>query len=250
MPGTLTTVEVRVIAFGGKFLGDDIGGAEVTLRDVLTGALLAHGRIRGGSGNAQEIMETPRTWGTAIPTDQASVFTAALDLSEPRLVEFAAYGPLGSLQSAKRVTDTLWVVPGVDLAGADGVVLVIPGLLVEVLSPATHDSTAPGPVAIEANVAMMCGCPITPVASPPASPPALEPWPAPEFTVSAYVYLLSEDGSRLLATVPLACTATSRFTGSWTMTSPGFYEVVVVARQAASPNTGVDRATFFAPPPS
>ena len=29
-----TIVEVRVIAAGGKFLGNDIGGAEVTVRDA------------------------------------------------------------------------------------------------------------------------------------------------------------------------------------------------------------------------
>ena len=47
-----TKVTVRVIARAGKFLGDDIGGAEVTIRDVRTGALLASGRTSGGSGPA------------------------------------------------------------------------------------------------------------------------------------------------------------------------------------------------------
>jgi hypothetical protein len=36
-----TEIVVRVIAKDGKFLGDDIGGALVTLRDVQTGELLA-----------------------------------------------------------------------------------------------------------------------------------------------------------------------------------------------------------------
>jgi hypothetical protein len=45
-----TTIEVRAIAAGGKFLGDDIGGAEVTVRDAGTGELVASGRVRGDSG--------------------------------------------------------------------------------------------------------------------------------------------------------------------------------------------------------
>ena len=36
-----TAVTVYVIAVGGKFLGDDVGGAEVTIRDVRTREILA-----------------------------------------------------------------------------------------------------------------------------------------------------------------------------------------------------------------
>ncbi len=43
---------MRVIARGGKFLGDDIGGAQVTIRDVLYGELLAFGRTQGRVGSA------------------------------------------------------------------------------------------------------------------------------------------------------------------------------------------------------
>ena len=250
MPGTPTTVEVRVIAAGGKFLGNDAGGAEVTLRDALTGELLKHGRVRGGSGDVTAIMETARTWGTPIPVDDdAACFPATLDLVEPRLVEFSACGPLGSLAAARRVTESRWLAPGDDLTGELGVVLVIPGLLVQILSPATHQalSDAQG-VRIEANVAMMCGCPITGDASPPSSPPG-GPWPASEFDVRALIYELTDEATVLQATVPLAYAGTpSRFSGSWEMTSPGFYQAVVVARQTTGPNTGVDRATFFWPP--
>ena len=42
--GTPTQIDVRVIAKDGKFLGDDIGGALVTIHDVATGELLARGQ--------------------------------------------------------------------------------------------------------------------------------------------------------------------------------------------------------------
>ena len=48
--GAPTQIDVRVIARDGKYLGDDIGGALVTLHDVHTGELLARGKTSRGSG--------------------------------------------------------------------------------------------------------------------------------------------------------------------------------------------------------
>lgn len=245
-----TTVDVRVIAAGGKFLGNDVAGAEVVLTDVSSGAVMVRGTVRGGSGNLVEIMDVPRTWGAAVPSDQASSVRFDLSLPAPRLVEVAAYGPLSSLQSAKRVSIQQWLVPGVNLQGDDAVVMVIPGLLVQVLSPATHTSLpGAGPVEILANVGMMCGCPISDAPSLPPSP--TNPWPAGEFDVQAYVTQIGDEPV-LVAQVPLAYAGQpSRFSGTFTVQEQeyGFYEVTVVARQRCSPNTGLDRATFFRTPP-
>src|SRR5437868_9747136 len=159
-----TQITVRVIAKGGKFLGDDIGGSLITISNLQTGELLAKGYTRGGSGNTTEIMQTPRTWGTAIPTDSASDFMARLELDEPCLIEVTAYGPLGGLQSAHKVSAMQWVIPGKNITGGDGFLLVMPGLLVQVLEPITHLTltSIPSMVCIAANVTMMCGCPISP----------------------------------------------------------------------------------------
>src|SRR5271157_1939867 len=86
-----TTITVRVIARGGKFLGDDIGGAHVTIRDVRSGELLASGRTRGGSGPAS-LMTTPLTRNQPIPVadppdNDACRFDAILPLATARLVE-------------------------------------------------------------------------------------------------------------------------------------------------------------------
>ena len=133
-----TQITVRVIAKDGKFLGDDIGGSLVTIRNVQTGELLAKGYTRGGSGNTTEIMQTARLWSQPIPTDEASDFTARLDLDEPCLIEVTAYGPLGGLQSAHKVSATQWVIPGKEITGGDGLLLVMPGLLVQVVEPITQ----------------------------------------------------------------------------------------------------------------
>src|SRR5690348_14220047 len=103
-----TTITVRVIAKGGKFLGDDIGGAQVTIRDAQTGELLVSGMTQGGSGNTAEIMQTSRERGVPIPTDMASAFTTTLLLDRPRPIEVTAYGPLAGLQSANKVSATQW----------------------------------------------------------------------------------------------------------------------------------------------
>jgi len=44
---TTTPMLIRVQANGGKFLADDIGGAEVTVRDARTGRWLDGGRAQG-----------------------------------------------------------------------------------------------------------------------------------------------------------------------------------------------------------
>ena len=242
-----TTIEVRVIAAGGKFLGNDIGGAEVTVRDAGTGELVASGRVRGDSGVTGEIMGEPRPWGTPVPVAQSSVFAFSVELDQPRLLDVAAYGPLGSLQSARRATVQQWVAPGMSLRGEHGLQVVIPGQLVEIVEPATHTQlAAPGAVTIRANVGMMCGCPL---ADPEPNAPA--PWPQADFTVTALVYELAGGPPRLVDTVPLPYAGTpSQFQAQWTMPAAGFYEIMVVARQKATSNTGVDRSTVFCLPPS
>ncbi len=97
--GIPTQIDVRVIAKDGKYLGDDIGGALVTIHDVHTGELLARGTTSGGSGQL-DLMTIPLTRAEILPVDEASVFTASLDLCEPRLIRVTAYGPLAAQQSA------------------------------------------------------------------------------------------------------------------------------------------------------
>jgi hypothetical protein len=236
-----TDITVRVIAKDGKFLGDDIGGSLITISNVQTGELLAKGYTKGGSGNTKEIMQTPRCWGTPIPTDSASDFTARLDLEEPTLIEVTAYGPLGGLQSAHKVSATQWAVPGKNITGGDGLLLVMPGLLVQVLEPITHLSftSLPAQINIAANVTMMCGCPI--------GPGGVPDWNDINFEVGAQI---RKDG-RIIDEVKLEYAgAASQFKGSYTVKRKGFYEADVYAYQPDNGNTGTARVTFFYMPPS
>jgi len=234
MASKQTLVTVRVIAKDGKFLGDDIGGSLVTIRNVETGVMLAQGYTKGGSGNTTQIMETPRTRSQPIPTDEASEFTARLEIDEPAFIEVTAYGPIGGLQSPHKVSATQWVMPGKNMTRGDAFLLEIPGLLVQVLEPPTHLSLSslPANVTISANVMMMCGCPISPGGV----------WNSEHFEIAAQI---RKEG-KIIDTVKLVYAGSpSQFTGSWTVKRKGYYEAIVYAFQPATGNTGLGRVTFF-----
>ncbi len=244
-----TQIDVRVIAKDGKYLGDDIGGALVTIHDVQTGELLAHGATAGGSGVAN-LMDIPLPRYAVLPVDQASVFTTKLDLDEPKLIRVTAYGPRAAQRSANTVSQTQWVYPGKDITGGakgGGFLLEIPGLVVQVLNPPTHylPQTAPEHIEIRANVTMMCGCPIG-VGHPP--------WHPAQFEVKAVI----KQGTTIATEVPLEYDANaplgvpSQFAGKWVVPpnnsgQPAIYEIIVFAFQQKNGNTGVDRATVIIP---
>jgi hypothetical protein len=242
-----TKITVRVQANGGKFLGDDIGGALVTLRDGQTGEFLASGVTSGDSGTlvgsyspsaSQRAIVTPGPqpaihWLLAAKT--TSRFDAALPLERPTLLEVSAFGAVGGLQAAHRVTTAQWVVPGQQLTSGPGFVVEIPGLLLQVLEPATHLSlpSLPATVPLRANVTMVCGCPIG----------TGEPWIPGDFEVFAEI---RRAGAKKSARVPLGFAGqTSLFTGSHVVREAGFYEATFTAIQKSTGNTGTGQVTFF-----
>jgi hypothetical protein len=249
--GTRTQIFVRVIAKGGKYLGDDIGGALVTVEDVRTGGLLASGNTSGGSG-PENLMDVCVTRSEVWPVEGASVFAASLDLGGPRMIRVTAYGPLAAQQSANTASITQWVCPLENTTGlpeAFDFLLELPGLVVQVLDPPTHfmPATAPEAIEVRANVTMMCGCPISPDT----------PWNPAQFEVTAVV--TQTGGYRF--ELPLAFDtdaqygAPSQFANIWQVPKNdtgqlAIYEITVSAFQQTTGNTGVDRATVIIPVPN
>ena len=249
MASVPTTISVRAIARAGKFLGDDIGGAEVVIRDVRTGELLASGRTRGGSGPAS-LMTAPLTRTQPIPVadppdNNACRFDATLLLDAPRLVEISALGPLAAPQSANRVSATTWIYPGRNISPdgnqrEDGFLLEIPGLMVQVLDPPAHYLPAkPNPkqaIPIRANITMMCGCPI--------SNESGTPWPESDFEVMATVVPGQSTPLKLEYDPHAPGGAPSQFFfDKWVPGAYGVYEIVVHAYQKSTGNTGVGFTT-------
>lgn len=152
-----TQLTVRVKSKDAKFVGTSMGGALITVKDALTGELLAKGRTAGGTGDTERIMKTPLTRGTPLAGKTTAHFSVTLDLTEPQRIEVTAYGPLANLQAANTVSATQWVVPGKHITAGDAWVLELPGFVVDVLAPPTHTSLKglPQAVQLRANVMMM-----------------------------------------------------------------------------------------------
>lgn len=230
-----TQIAVRVIAKGGKFLGDDVGGAMVCIYNAQTGELLRKGFTSGGSGDVN-LMNIAINRTQTYPTDNAAIFFTAIPIAEPVLLKVVAYGPIGGLQSANTVSITQWMIPGIDISGGDGILLEIPGLLVQAMEPATHlnlTTATDKTVHFLANVTMMCGCPITPGT----------PWDPSLFEVGVQVRQLG--GSHNTAFKLDYAGVTSSFKGIYTPPVAGNYIATIFARQPGNGNSGMARVSFF-----
>jgi hypothetical protein len=250
-----TKVCVRVIARDGKFLGDDVGGASITIRDAHTKELLASGTTSGSSGlnGPGGVMCASLRRGEPIATTDASSYTADLKLDRPRRIEITAHGPLGIPGSANTVSATQWVYPGKDIVEGDGFLLEVPGLIVQIVSPSTSAPAASiAELRIQAHVAMMCGCPIDYKTESaqlvcPELPADQQPWLPNEFEVAAVI--CGANGAQ--ATIPLQFVATAgtpgQFAGIWQQPLTGTHKITVYAYQKATGNTGVDTTTITIP---
>lgn len=245
-----TALTVRVQARGGKFLGDDVGGASVVVRNALTSEVIATGVTRGDSGSLASAYQAGASLATIVtPGDPPAVqwlvaesttskLEVVLPLDRPTPIEVSAFGPLGGLQSAHRTTELQWIVPGQENP-EPGWVIGLPGLVVQVLRPATHRTLAAGGGAVQlaANVTMMCGCPIG----------AGEPWLPSDFEVEA---VIRKAGAGVIARVPLAIDAAeepSIFAGETAVEAPGDYEAAISAVQKSTGNAGAGLVTFIVP---
>lgn len=216
-----TRVMVRAQALDAKFIGDHMGGVQITLKDARTGAVLARGLTKGGTGDTPRIMRAPRLRGDHVTDAATAGFEAVFDLKQPTLVEAEATGPMGHPRSSVRVTSTLWIIPGRDISG-DGWVLTLPGLVVE---PTTVTS-ADGALAVTAKVALMCGCPIERDGL----------WDAANYSVQARLM----KGRAMVAAAPLSFTGkTGEYSALLPKVASGRYRLVVVAADAKTANAGV-----------
>lgn len=215
-----TEVVVRALSKDAKFIGDSMGGVQVTLTDAVTGHELAEGLIVGTTGDTQKIMVAPRQRGAGISTPEAAGYRTTLDLERPTLVKVEAVGPLGKPHAQITVTSMKWLLPGQPVAG-DGWVLEFPGLVVD---PTWRVEA--GDLKIDAKVTLMCGCPIEPGGL----------WDAGKYDVRALLL----DGEKTVSTTELAYAGKpSTFAGKLPRPVAGAYRLRVVATNPETGNTGV-----------
>lgn len=226
-----TDIVVRAKAKDAKFIGTSVGGALVRVREADSGRILAEGMTRGSTGNTELIMKKPHRRHESIAEGAAS-YRAILDISEPVFLTVEVLAPYIKKQARVLAQTQTWLVPGKPIDG-EGLVVEIPGFVVDVLSPQTHRYTTldESPFEIRANVVMMCGCPLTDGGL----------WDGSAIEVAA---LVKKDGETF-DTVPLAMQQANTFAAPLSVKSPGVYELLVYAYDPKTGNTGVDRVSFI-----
>ena len=113
----------------------------------------------------------------------------------------------------------------------DGVILEIPGFIIDILSPQTHQRI-PGGISteIKANIVMMCGCPVEEGGL----------WNASDFQIKAVV-----EAESFFKEVTLQQTEkSSTFSGNIVL-SKGNYTITVYAFDPKTGNSGVDKTNII-----
>lgn len=226
-----TELMVRVQSKDAKFIGSSIGGAKVLIKNAETGKILASGMTTGSTGDTDLIMQQVHSRNQRLSDDQTAGFLAKLDLEEPVFVTVEAYAPYTKKQARVLTSTQLWLLPGKNITG-EGLVLEVPGFVVDILSPQTHERiNSENSIDFEANVVMMCGCPVTPGGI----------WDADQYEITA---VLSREGKEVQQLQLEAGEKPSTFSSEVTL-EPGLYELLIYAFDPVSGNTGVDRTNFI-----
>ena len=223
-------IMVRAQAGDAKFIGSSIGGAKILIKDALTNEILAEGITKGSTGNTEKIMKQAQIRGKRITDDQTAGFNAKVQIAEPRFVTIEAYAPWNKKQARVKSSTQLWLLPGKDITG-EGIILKIPGFVVDIVTPQTHQSYSSSEIKFQANIVMMCGCPITKGGL----------WDANQYEVNAILKSENMDTE----TVKMEQEGgSSNFVGKANL-EKGSYELIIQAFDPVTGNTGVDRTNFM-----
>lgn len=226
-----TTVMIRAKAKDAKFIGSSIGGAKVIVRNSLTNEILDQGTTQGSTGNTDKIMKQDWKRGAELSEDDTAGFQAHLDIDEPQFVTIEVYSPLNKKQATVLSSTQLWVIPGKNITG-DGIVVEIPGFVVDILSPQTHEAiSSENAIEIKANIVMMCGCPVTKGGI----------WDSEGYEIKAMI----KGENEKLSEFSLEQTDKPSTFSAETKLKPGLYEVVVYAFDPKTGNTGVDKTNII-----
>lgn len=227
-----TQITIRALAKDAKFIGTGIGGAYIVVKDHYTQEVLCKGYTSGTSGNTDVVVKNPRKRYARITDEQTAKFVADLAIKEPTLLDIEAIAPFKRRHAAIRSSTQIWAIPGKDIAG-DGVVLEIPGFIVDILSPTTHQVIASNdnPLTLRTNVVLMCGCTVQDGGI----------WDARNYEVTGTVW---KDGVEI-SKIDLIKTAEENvFEAKIPVKDTGNYEITVSAFDNKTYNTGVDRINF------
>ncbi len=230
-----TRVIVRARAKDAKFVGTSIGGALVIIKNSTTGEILARGLTAGGTGNTDLLMKETHKRGEALTDEKTAKFEAIIDINQPEFVTVEVYSPINKKQATVKATTQLWLIPGKNITG-DGIIVQIPGFIVDVLKPQTHSflsrGESGGKIYIAANVVMMCGCPVTVGGI----------WNANNYDVEA---IITRNGKTIGKVALNEKDKMNTFEAYYKVLENGVYLITVFAYDPATGNTGVDKTSVI-----
>lgn len=230
-----TKLTIRALAKDAKFIGTGIGGAYIIVKNHETQEILAKGYTVGASGNTDLVVSKPKARYERITDDKTAKFVATLNISEPLFVDITAIAPFNRKSAAIQATTQVWVIPNKDIFG-DGIILEIPGFIVDILSPTAHELISFGAeqkreVTLKVNTVMMCGCTIQNDGI----------WNASNYDVAAIV---RKEGIEIVKVKLIKTAEDNIFEVKIPVKESGNYELIVTAFDNKAYNTGVDKINF------
>ena len=228
--GQATIITVRARAKDAKFIGTSMGGVLVSITDAETGQVLSQGMASGSTGPTGPLMRQPKGRYDTLSNAGTAAFIDTLYLERPRFVTISTLAPYGKKQAQVLSSTQMWLLPGKHIL-QNGVVLEVPGYVVDILTPQTHQFVGQQEaraLTITANIVMMCGCP--------TRPGGLWDATAMQFTVYAL------QGGRVVQQKAMDYAGqSSTYQAVLSLRQSGPYEIMVTAYDPRTANTGVDR---------
>ncbi len=231
-----TKLVVRVRGKDAKFIGTNIGGALVIVKNSQTGEVLTSGYTEGGSGNTKLLMETSHKRGDRLTDEKTARFEASLDIKEPVLVDIIVKAPAHLKNAAISGSIQAWLIPGKDIDG-EGLIIELPGFIIDVLNPGLHQilpfqEGKPTEVNLKISLTMLCGCTISKGGT----------WNADQIEV---VGILQKDGKAIEEKRLTLSKQDNIFDVGFAVNGKGSYGFTVYAYDTVTKNTGVSYVYFF-----
>jgi hypothetical protein len=235
----MTNIRISVLAKDGTFIGTDMGGVHITVKNKRTGDVLAEGITYGSKGKSDIIMKGDRSRDSEIVDFYSASYKFGLDITKPTPVTITATGPLTQSQNPLSTSQDFLLIPGKDYESGNGIILELPGLAVDILSPATHSKGHSGKeseVTLLANVVKLSGDNIEDGSY----------WPPENYQVEAAIYM----NGVFLKIMPLKFVKSSTFMGKLSFTEPGSYNITVTAYDPKTKESGIDNTTIIVTEPT
>ena len=179
-------------------------------------------------------MRSPHERYTQLSDNDTAGFLAVVDIDEPTFVQIEVISPINKRNAQIHASTQIWLIPGKDILG-DGIVLEIPGFIIDILEPNTHqyiplETVITSGINIKANIVMMCGCPIQKDGL----------WDSNLMEVRAVVQKDGEAYTDVLLDNP----GQNIFEGNLAVKESGYYQITVYAYNSKTGNTGVDKINY------